>query len=204
MAAIANVERPSLPALLPSIVAKTPFSPRLHACITLLNARFRLSDRLIKKYLETFYFLRISFGSISYLQKRITPCLWPLAQEVRAYLHQLPWVHAGETPHWHKREQHCVWVLAAPLAYFQTHYSRRMKISWVTTSGADKGYEDKAREQRLIKTGWRLHIQHKAKKGKSQSACQKRRNTHIASPRVRVRTRLCFPPCHGRQSHAHH
>lgn len=51
---------------------------------------------------------------------------------------------------------------------------------------ADKGYEDKPREQRLNKSGWRLHIQHKAKKGKPQSECQKRRNTRIARPRARV------------------
>lgn len=51
---------------------------------------------------------------------------------------------------------------------------------------ADKGYEDKAREQRLTQKGWRLHIQHKGKKGKPQSECQKRRNTRIAKPRARV------------------
>ena len=51
---------------------------------------------------------------------------------------------------------------------------------------ADKGYEDKAREQRLNQNGWRMHIQHKAKKGKPQSECQKRRNTRIAKPRARV------------------
>jgi transposase, IS5 family len=51
---------------------------------------------------------------------------------------------------------------------------------------ADKGYEDKAREQRLQQNGWRLHIQHKAKRGKPQSECQKRRNTRIAKPRARV------------------
>ncbi|QLQ31456.1 MAG: transposase [Candidatus Thiothrix singaporensis] len=51
---------------------------------------------------------------------------------------------------------------------------------------ADKGYEDKAREQRLQQKGWRMHIQHKAKLGKPQSDCQKRRNTRIAKPRARV------------------
>jgi IS5 family transposase len=51
---------------------------------------------------------------------------------------------------------------------------------------ADKGYEDRAREQRLRQNGWRLHIQHKAKRGKPQSDCQKRRNTRIAKPRARV------------------
>ena len=110
---------------LPSQVAKTPFGPRLHACVALLNARFRLSDRLIKEYLQEFCSLRISLGSISHIQERITPWLWPLAQEVRDYLRQLPWVHADETTHWHKREQRWMWVLAAPqAAYFQTHYSR--------------------------------------------------------------------------------
>ncbi len=52
---------------------------------------------------------------------------------------------------------------------------------------ADKGYEDKAREQRLQQNGWRLHIQHKAKRGKPQSECQKRRNPRIAKPRARVK-----------------
>lgn len=51
---------------------------------------------------------------------------------------------------------------------------------------ADKGYEDKAREQRLQRKGWRMHIQHKAKRNKPQSECQKRRNTRIARPRARV------------------
>lgn len=51
---------------------------------------------------------------------------------------------------------------------------------------ADKGYQDSEREQRLTSEGWRLHIQRKAKRGKPQSACQKRRNTRIARPRARV------------------
>ena len=51
---------------------------------------------------------------------------------------------------------------------------------------ADKGYEDQSREQRLNQGSWRLHIQHKAKKGKPPSDCQKRRNTRIARPRARV------------------
>jgi hypothetical protein len=34
--------------------------------------------------------------------------------------------------------------------------------------------------------GWRVHIQRKAEKGQSLSACQERRNTRIARTRVRV------------------
>lgn len=51
---------------------------------------------------------------------------------------------------------------------------------------ADKGYENQSREQRLHQDSWRLHIQHKAKKGKPPSDCQKRRNTRIARPCARV------------------
>ena len=51
---------------------------------------------------------------------------------------------------------------------------------------ADKGYEDRPREQRLQANGWRLQLQRKAKRGKSQSNCQKQRNRRIASPRARV------------------
>lgn len=51
---------------------------------------------------------------------------------------------------------------------------------------ADKGYQDNEREQRLTKAGWHLNIQRKAKRGKPQSDCQKRRNTRIARPRARV------------------
>ncbi|QLQ31464.1 MAG: IS5 family transposase [Candidatus Thiothrix singaporensis] len=51
---------------------------------------------------------------------------------------------------------------------------------------ADKGYEDRQREQRLNAAGWRPHIQRKAKPGKPQSDCQKKRNTRIARPRARV------------------
>lgn len=50
----------------------------------------------------------------------------------------------------------------------------------------DKGYIDSEREARLIRAGWRVHIQHKAPKGKPLSDCQKRRNTGIARPRARV------------------
>lgn len=124
-------------ARLPSTVAQTPFGPRLHAWVALLNARYRLSDRLIKDYLHEFCSLRLSLGSISHMQGRITPWLWPLAQEVRDYLRQLPWVHADETTHWHKREQRWMWVLAAPqAAYFQTHYSRG-KLAAENLLGAD-------------------------------------------------------------------
>ncbi|KVQ97825.1 hypothetical protein WK09_00055 [Burkholderia ubonensis] len=45
---------------------------------------------------------------------------------------------------------------------------------------ADKGYVDGEREQRLGKTGRRLHIQ----PGKPLSACQARRNRRIAKPRA--------------------
>jgi len=51
---------------------------------------------------------------------------------------------------------------------------------------ADKGYADKAREARLKKAGIRVHIQHKAKKGKAISECQKKRNHRISKTRVRV------------------
>ncbi|OXJ22498.1 IS5/IS1182 family transposase [Burkholderia sp. HI2714] len=51
---------------------------------------------------------------------------------------------------------------------------------------ADKGYVDSEREQRLGKTGWRLHIQREGRPGKPLSECQARRNRRIAKPRARV------------------
>ena len=51
---------------------------------------------------------------------------------------------------------------------------------------ADKGYVDGAREARLKKQGWRVHIQRKAQRGKPLSACQTQRNTRIAKTRARV------------------
>jgi IS5 family transposase len=50
----------------------------------------------------------------------------------------------------------------------------------------DKGYVDAAREARLKASGYRVHIQRKAAKGKPLSDCQKRRNTRIAKTRARV------------------
>ncbi|WP_208450857.1 transposase [Burkholderia ambifaria] len=50
---------------------------------------------------------------------------------------------------------------------------------------ADKGYVDGEREQRLGKTGWRLHIQRKGRPGKPLSECQARRNRRIAKSRAR-------------------
>jgi transposase, IS5 family len=49
-----------------------------------------------------------------------------------------------------------------------------------------KGYVDTVREARLKASGYRVHIQRKAAKGKPLSACQKRRNTRIAKTRARV------------------
>lgn len=51
---------------------------------------------------------------------------------------------------------------------------------------ADRGYADGARERLLKESGWRVHIQRKAKKGKPLSACQAKRNRRIASVRARV------------------
>ena len=51
---------------------------------------------------------------------------------------------------------------------------------------ADKGYEDGEREKRLKESGWRPHIQRKAKQGKPISECQRRRNQRISRTRVRV------------------
>lgn len=51
---------------------------------------------------------------------------------------------------------------------------------------ADKGYANKAREEKLKEDGFRPQIQHKAKRGKSISACQKKRNKRISKTRVRV------------------
>jgi len=51
---------------------------------------------------------------------------------------------------------------------------------------ADKGYADRDREERLQASGWRVHIQRKAKRGKPVSACQKQRNKRISRTRVRV------------------
>jgi len=51
---------------------------------------------------------------------------------------------------------------------------------------ADKGYASKGREKRLKQDGFRPHIQHKAQRGKSISACQEKRNHRISKTRVRV------------------
>jgi len=51
---------------------------------------------------------------------------------------------------------------------------------------ADKGYADHEREKRLKESGWRPHIQRKARKGKPISECQKQRNKRISKTRVRV------------------
>lgn len=59
-----------------------------------------------------------------------------------------------------------------------THTSREVS--------ADKGYVDGEREARLTEAGWRVKVQHKAKRGKPLSACQKGRNTRIAKVRARV------------------
>lgn len=51
---------------------------------------------------------------------------------------------------------------------------------------ADKGYADKSREESLKEAGFRPQIQHKAKRGKPISVCQKKRNKRISKTRVRV------------------
>jgi IS5 family transposase len=51
---------------------------------------------------------------------------------------------------------------------------------------ADKGYVDGAREERLSKQGWRMHIQRKGTKDKPISETQQRRNHRIAKTRARV------------------
>jgi len=51
---------------------------------------------------------------------------------------------------------------------------------------ADKGYANKSREANLKEAGFRPQIQHKAKRGKPISACQKKRNKRISKTRVRV------------------
>ena len=51
---------------------------------------------------------------------------------------------------------------------------------------ADKGYIDKAREDKLKQQDLRVHIQRKGAKSKPLSDCQKRRNNRIFKIRVRV------------------
>ena len=51
---------------------------------------------------------------------------------------------------------------------------------------ADKGYVDGAREERLSKQGWRMHIQRKGTKDKPISETQERRSRRIAKTRARV------------------
>jgi IS5 family transposase len=51
---------------------------------------------------------------------------------------------------------------------------------------ADKGYVDGAREERLSKQGWRMHIQRKGTKDKPISETQQRRNHRIAKTRARI------------------
>ena len=51
---------------------------------------------------------------------------------------------------------------------------------------ADKGYIDGAREERLSKQGWRMHIQRKGTKDKPISETQQRRNHRIAKTRARI------------------
>jgi IS5 family transposase len=70
-----------------------------------------------------------------------------------------------------------------------SHFGYKLSANTSRDLYGDKGYVDGDREFRLKQTGWRVHLQRKAAKGKPLSDGQKGHNTRIANASA-GRTRL--------------
>jgi len=79
------------------------------------------------------------------------------------------------------------WVAATARVHDSQHLETALD-EWNSSAEiyADKGYVGAEREERLREQGYRPQIQRKAKRGKTLSACQERRNRRIARIRARV------------------
>lgn len=115
---------------LPSKVGKRGFGTRVHAVISLLTSKFRLSKRQALSLLRDFYDIPISVGSISNIEHRVSTAIEPAHKEIRETLSSEKVVHIDETGFKQSNRNGWAWLLTSKQhSFFKLDFSRGKKVA---------------------------------------------------------------------------
>lgn len=97
-------------AVLPPAVSRSAFGPRLHALVATLVADYRVSRSEVARFLRESFGVRLSVGSVSNIEARVSRGLAGAFEEALAALRKSGLAHIDETP-WKKQGiLHWVWT----------------------------------------------------------------------------------------------
>jgi transposase len=114
--------------------------PVAMAKVAALTGDYRMSKRNITFLFEDFYGLKISVGTVSNTEKRVSEALKAPVEEAKAFIPQQPVVNADETSHAEKGKKMWTWVTVAVLvAVFSIRPSRGAKVIKELLGEAFKG-----------------------------------------------------------------
>ena len=112
---------------LPPDVPRGQMGAGLISWITLMNGAYNQSVSSIQQLLKVLWQLDFSTGAISQAARPVSEWLSPLYLQAFDAAYQEPVLHADETRHFRRKDQHWLWVLCSPrIAVFMTHCSRAM------------------------------------------------------------------------------
>ncbi len=110
---------------LPKDVSLSAFGPRLTCLVGLLSGRYRQSKRLMQDFLSSILGVRLSLGSVSKLESKVSAALEVPVEEVKGHLKRQPVAHLDETGWRERLKKAWLWVaVAGQMAVFMVHPSR--------------------------------------------------------------------------------
>jgi transposase len=115
---------------LPKNVSRSAFGPRLTCMVGLLSGRYRQSKRLMQDFLSSIMGVRISLGSVSKLESKVSAALEKPVEEVKHHLKEQAVAHLDETGWRERLGKAWLWVaVAGHLAVFLIRQSRGAAVA---------------------------------------------------------------------------
>jgi transposase len=115
---------------LPLVAGQGMLGPRAMAMVSLLAGKYHMSTRGIEEYLEDAYNLKVSLGTVSKTEERVTEVLEQPHDEVRAHIKEQPVVGVDETGWKVAGCKAWMWVATTPLvAVFLVSLSRGAEVA---------------------------------------------------------------------------
>jgi transposase len=100
---------------LPEGVGYSGFGPRLHACVAILGADYRLSKRGIQRLLADWLGVDLALGSISNMEATVSRALAAPVEEARQVVRSQQVAHLDETGWWQQNGRAWLWAAVTSL-----------------------------------------------------------------------------------------
>lgn len=106
---------------LPDDAPTGQMGPRLASFVAVMHGQYHLSLRKLQSLLRDQYQTTFSIGALSEIQGRVSNCLTPIHQAIKAHIQQSGCINADETVHQRNGESgtRWIWLMACHDAAFQ-------------------------------------------------------------------------------------